>query len=169
MHLLFSHIFRISSPLFFCMHIQYFCSPRPAYSHLLMVWSGFHVMFSYCSLLSLCSYTNTCPSSVNAGSWNALQLHHLQVCPNEIWLRRSKLLQTKWNCHMFLTVEMTVWCFAHSSGWYAPLDLQNVKEKHMPEATVLQAFASFSHFPWNSNEVEALKDQPCTDMVCQLL
>lgn len=39
----------------------------------------------------------------------------------------------------------------------------------MPEATVLQAFTLFFCFPWNSNETEALKNQPCTDRVCQPL
>lgn len=97
------------------------------------------------------------------------QLHHLQICPNEIWQKWSKLLQTKWNCHMFLTAEMRVQGISQSSGWHASLDLQNGKENPVLEATVLQAFTLFFHFPWNSNKLEALKDQSWTDTVCQLL
>jgi len=48
---------------------------------------------------------------------------------------------------MFLTVQMTVSRMSRSSGWYATLDLQNVKEKYMLEATLLQAFTLFFHFP----------------------
>lgn len=96
------------------------------------------------------------------------QLHHLQICPNEIWREWSKLLQTKWNCHMFLTAEMTVQRISHSSGWHASLDLQNGKEKPVLEATVLWAFTLFFHFPWNSNKLEAFKEQWWTDMACQL-
>lgn len=148
------------------LHVWYLCSPRLAHGQLLMGWSSFHPALCSAGVFSQASV----PQQELLGAEIQLcQLHHLQICPNEIWQKWSELLQTKWNCHMFLTAEMTVQPISHSSGWHASLDLQNGKEKPLLEATVLQAFTLFFHLPWNSNKLEALKDQPWTDIVCQLL